>query len=165
MKRKYQKRKESHKLYHFTMFFMCCILCGLLYFINVKKPFISMQTIKDFKLSDITKFMFWENLFTKDTPVSTNVSYQLLKNNYYTNGGNSVTSISDGVVLSVKDKELQILNDSGVNVIYKKMSKVNVKADERVLKGSELGIMDESVEIHFYLDDKEITMQEALSME
>lgn len=165
MRKRYQRKKESHKLYRFTMLCMCCMLCGLLYFINMKKPFISMQTLKSFQLSDITKIMFWENLFTNDTPVSSNVDYQLLKGHYYTNGSNSVTAISDGVVLSVKEKELQILNDSGVNVVYKKMNKVNVKENERVLKGAELGVMDESVELHFYLDDNEITMQKALSME
>lgn len=124
-----------------------------------------MQTIKNFKLSDITKLMFWENLFTSDVTVSSNVNYQLLKDHYYTNGSNLVTSISDGVVLSVKEKEIQILHDSGVNVVYQKLSKVNVKENERVLKGMELGTMDDSVKIHFYLNDEEITMQKALSME
>lgn len=151
--------------YKITMLCMCCILCGLLYFINLKKPFISMQTIKNFKLSDITKLMFWEKLFTSDVTVSSNVNYQLLKDHYYTNGSNLVTSISDGVVLSVKEKEIQILHDSGVNVVYQKLSKVNVKENERVLKGMELGTMDDSVKIHFYLNDEEITMQKALSME
>lgn len=166
MKKRYRRKKESNKLYRFTMLVMCCILCGLLYFINVKKPFISMQTIKNFKLSDITKLMFWENLFNTDAvTVSSNVNYQLLKDHYYTNGSNLVSAISDCVVLKVDDKEIQVLNDSGVNVVYKKMSKVNVKENERVLKGVELGTMDESVEIHFYLDDEEITMQKALSME
>lgn len=125
-----------------------------------------MQTIKNFQLSDITKLMFWENLFNTDAvTVSSNVNYQLLKDHYYTNGSNSVIAISDCVVLKVNDTEVQVLNDSGVNVIYQKMSKVNVKENERVLKGVELGTMDESVEIHFYLDDEEITMQKALSME
>lgn len=167
MKKRYRRKKESNKLYRFTMLCMCCILCVLLYFINIKKPFLSMQTIKNFKLSDITKLMFWENLFNVDesVTVSSNVSYQLLKDHYYSNGSNSVTSISDGVVLTVNDQEVQLLNDSGVNVVYKKMKQVNVKENERVLKGVELGTMDESVEIHFYLDDEEITMQKALSME
>lgn len=164
MKKRY-RRKETNKLYRFTMLFMCCILCGLLYFINVKKPFLSMQTIKHFKLSDITKVMFWENLFTVDAPVSSTLNYQLLKDHYYTNGSNSVTAVGDGVVLSVKDKEIQMLNDSGINVVYKKLKKVNVKENERILKDSELGVMDESVEIHFYLDDEEISMQKAISME
>lgn len=124
-----------------------------------------MQTIKHFKLSDITKVMFWENLFTVDAPVSSTLNYQLLKDHYYTNGSNSVTAVGDGVVLSVKDKEIQMLNDSGINVVYKKLKKVNVKENERILKDSELGVMDESVEIHFYLDDEEISMHKAISME
>ncbi|NBK98171.1 MAG: hypothetical protein EOM50_09145 [Erysipelotrichia bacterium] len=167
MKKRYHRKKESHKLYRFTMFCMCFIVAVLLFFINTKKEFISMQTIKNFQLSDITKLMFWENLFIKqkESSVSANANYQLLKEHYYTNGTNEVVAMSDGVILSVKKDEVVMLNDSGVNVVYQKMRQVNIKANERVLKGASLGIMEESVEIHCYLNDQEISMKKALSME
>lgn len=167
MKRRYyqkRRKKESHHFYHFTMVVMALMVGVLLYQINVKAPFLTTETLSHLSLSNVSDLLFWKKLFPSEA-VAANPTYHLLKDHYYSNGGNSVLSISDGVILETGKDFVLMLNDNGISVQYKKMKKVNVKADERVLKGSELGVMEDSVEIICSLDDEEISLEKAMAME
>lgn len=140
---------------------MSCMICGLLIKINEKQPYLTANIIKNINLQDIHKMFFWENLFTKEETVSTNMHYQLLKDDIFTNGSNQVKSIFDGVVLKIEDNSVLVLCDNGVKIAYEKMEHVEVKKDERILAGNTLGSMKESVVIQFMLKDKKITLQDA----
>ena len=145
---------------------MSFILAGLLYLINEEKQFITKDTLSDFKLSSVTQFLFWENLFNEESAqVSANEEYQLLKDHYYSNGTNTLSAIMDGVIIKVEENQIIQLCDNGVSISYEKIDKVDTQKDERVLKGDILGSIEESVILHFYIDDKEITKEEALSLQ
>lgn len=146
------------------MLFMCCILCGLLYSINLKGKFITMNTIKQFNVSDLNKLFFWQNLLPKESAVSSAVSYQLVKENTYTNGSNQVLSLLDGVVTKVNESSIIVLCDNGVTMHYEKMKKVSIKKDERIKKGTQVGLVENNIVLRFYLDDVEITMDKAVSI-
>lgn len=159
-----KKQKESNWFYRFTMVLMSLLLAGLLYLINDKKQFVSMESFKDFHLSNVSQLLFWEKFFPKESDqVSANIDYHLLKENYYSNGSNYVTSLLDGVVIKVEEDELLVLCDNGVHISYGKMEDVKVKKDERILSGDILGGMNESVILRFYKNDVEISKEEALS--
>ena len=148
------------------MLCMSFILAGLLYLINEEKQFITKDTLSDFKLSSVTQFLFWENLFNEESAqVSANEEYQLLKDHYYSNGTNTLSAIMDGVIIKVEENQIIQLCDNGVSITYEKIDKVDTQKDERVLKGDILGSIEESVILHFYIDDKEITKEEALSLQ
>lgn len=148
------------------MLCMSFILAGLLYLINEEKQFITKDTLSDFKLSSVTQFLFWENLFNEESAqVSANEEYQLLKDHYYSNGTNTLSAIMDGVIIKVEENQIIQLCDNGVSISYEKIDKVDTQKDERVLKGDILGSIEESVILHFYIDDKEITKEEALSLQ
>lgn len=164
MKRK--KRKEKNVIYRFTMMLMVCLIAALLYLINDKTHLITTTSIQNFKLGDLSKLMFWENMFTQkeSETVSSQMNYTLLKDNYYANGSNSVSAMMDGVVIKVEKDSVLQLCDNGVSISYEKMKSVNVKKDERILSGDDLGSMDNSVILHFYVNDKEISKDKALSI-
>lgn len=148
------------------MLCMSFILAGLLYLINEEKQFITKDTLSDFKLSSVTQFLFWENLFNDESAqVSANEEYHLLKDHYYSNGTNTLGAIMDGVIIKVEENQIIQLCDNGVSISYEKIDKVVTQKDERVLKGDILGSIEESVILHFYIDDKEITKEEALSLQ
>lgn len=148
------------------MLCMSFILAGLLYLINEEKQFITKDTLSDFKLSSVTQFLFWENLFNEESEqVSANEEYHLLKDHYYSNGTNTLSAIMDGVIIKVEENQIIQLCDNGVSISYEKIDKVDTQKDERVLKGDILGSIEESVILHFYIDDKEITKEEALSLQ
>lgn len=148
------------------MLCMSFILAGLLYLINEEKQIITKETFSDFKLSSVTQFLFWENLFNEESAqVSANEEYQLLKDHYYSNGTNTLSAIMDGVIIKVEENKIIQLCDNGVSISYEKIDKVDTQKDERVLKGDILGSIEESVILHFYIDDKEITKEEALSLQ
>ena len=160
-----KRRKEKNPMYRFTMFLMVCILAGLLFLINDKKQIITMTSVRNFKIGDLSKLMFWENFFPKDEEaVSAKVNYSLLKDHYYSNGSNAVTALMDGVIVKAEKDSLLELCDNGVSISYEKMKNVQVKKDERVISGDDLGEMNESVILRFYINDKEISKDKALSI-
>ena len=158
-----KRKQESHKIYHFTMTLMVCMIAGLLYLINDKTKLVTMKTLSSFHLSDLSQLMFWENLYPDSEAVNSQVDYQLLKDHYYSNGATSLNAILDGVIVQVEEDSVLQLCDNGVSISYEKAKSVSIKKDERVLKGDIIGSVNESIILHFYVDEKEITLQEALS--
>lgn len=162
---KKKRRREKNPIYRFTMLLMVCILSGLLFMINDKKQIITMSAVRNFKIGDLSKLMFWENFFPKDEEaVSAKVNYSLLKEHYYTNGSNEVNALLDGVVVKVEKDTILELCDNGVSISYEKLKNVQVKKNDRLLSGDELGSMEESVVLRFYINDKEISKDKALSI-
>lgn len=163
MKRK--KRKEKNILYRFAMFLMCCILAVLLYLINDAKQIVTKASLKNFKLSSITQLLFWENLFFDEkASVASTISYTLLKDHYYSNGSNTLNAIMDGVIIKVEDDSVVQLCDNGVSVVYSEVEKIRVKENDRILCEDVLGSILDSVEMYFYYEDEEITLEEALAI-
>lgn len=161
--KKRRKKKEKNYVYRFTMVLMCVMLAGLLYLINMKEQYVTMSTLKQFNVSDLNKLFFWEKLLPEDSAVSSNVTYQKVKDHLYKTGGNEVVTVLDGVVTKVEDTSIIVLCDNGVTMHYKGMKSVTIKKEERIKKGNELGTMQDNVELRFYLDDAEITMDEAIA--
>lgn len=160
--RRKKKNRESSLFYRFTMIVMSLFIATLVYLINEKQRFVTMQTIASLQLSDITSFLMQPLMKTEDK-VASQVSYQLVKDHLYSSDGNEVVAILDGVIIKSEAHELIQLCDNEVSVTYKNVEKVQAKQDERVLKGTTIGMMQGQIEMHFYFNNKEITMKEALS--
>lgn len=158
-----KRKKESNKLYRFTMLFMSVLMATLLYLINDKTKLVTMKTLSSFHVSSLSQLFFWENLYPETESVSTQVDYQLLKDHYYSNGATSLHAIMDGVVVQVEEDSILQLCDNGVSIFYEQAKNVTIKKDERVIRGDILGSVEESIVLHFYVEDKEISLQEALA--
>lgn len=162
--KKRKKRRETSLFYRFTMSVMCLIMAVLVYLINDKEKIVTMDMIKQFSLSDVNDILFGRFFQKPKEMVSSNVSYQLVKDYFYTNGSNEIKAVMDGIIVSCDHQEIVELCDNGVRIVYKNAISIDVKKDERILKGMLLGTMQDTIEMHFYYDDKEITMKEALAI-
>lgn len=162
---KRRKRKEKNVMYQIAMLMMTCILAVLLYLINDVKQIVSVDQLKNIKLSTITQFLFWENiLFDQEEAVVSTSNYTLLKDHLYSNGGNVVSAVLDGVIVKVDNDEIIQLCDNGVSIVYSNIESVEVQKEDRIKANDPLGTMKENVEMHFYKDEKEISLEEAMAI-
>ncbi len=164
MKRR-NRRKQTPKIYHLTMSFMCLLVAMLVYLINDKTQMISLATIKQMQFGDVVNLLTWNNVFDeKEEVISAGVNYQLLKDDFYSNGSNEVYNIFDGVVQQVEADSIVLLCDNGLHIRYSNLTNVHVKKDERILQNSLIGSMDSSVQIEIMNKNEEkLTVLDALS--
>ena len=90
------------------------------------------------------------------------------RDNQYQNGTNSAYAVFNGVVLHVQRSDsgecsVSLKQDNGVVTTYGHLKEVNVKADERILKGKMLGTYENHITIDFLKDNKEISYEKGLA--
>lgn len=155
----------------FNGFFRVIVLLMILsaltlgYKINEKKQFIKIPDSIVSKIQNVAAWIPFENWFSLDSQsVVSTLNYQKLLDNYYVNGSSSCSSILDGVVLSVNEEKHNVLiqHDNGVLVTYGNLETIQVKPNDRVLKGNVIGNFNESITMDFLLNDTVISYEEAL---
>lgn len=160
---KRRKRKSPPFIYYFTMLFMSGLIAMLVYLINGKTNLVTLTALKEMQFFDVVDILTYQNLFNTKEVVN-EVSYSLLKDDYYANGSNEVINIYDGVILQVEEDSLFVLCDNGLYIQYSGLSDIQVMQDERILSSEVLGAMQSSVQIQIIDNDIEITLAEALSL-
>lgn len=155
------QRKKQRNYFKISMLLMF-ILCGsLLFKINEKRPFFSLAQMKQ----QIGMWFPYENLFKfYDNQVSVAIKYQHLSDNYYVNGSNSCVSLFDGIVVQVSDSTIVMFHDNGVKITYGHLDEVLVKVDERILKGQNIGIFEESVQLDFEKEGQVLDYESVLQL-
>ena len=125
--------------------------------------------IQNFKLDSLTQWIPFDNWFSlKEEAVSAAPAYTPIKDNQYQNGTNSAYAVFNGVVLHVQRSDsgecsVSLKQDNGVVTTYGHLKEVNVKADERILKGKMLGTYENHITIDFLKDNKEISYEKGLA--
>ena len=115
------------------------------------------------------KLIPFDNWFSlKEEAVSAAPAYTPIKDNQYQNGTNSAYAVFNGVVLHVQRSDsgecsVSLKQDNGVVTTYGHLKEVNVKADERILKGKMLGTYENHITIDFLKDNKEISYEKGLA--
>ena len=117
-------------------------------------------------LSD-TLFSF---LPSNETPVSSEISYQHVKDDYYKNNSNEVLSIEAGRVIEVGTDEslgshVVILGKNNVTITYSEIDNVMVTLYDEVDQGMVLGSYNEKFILQFDYLGKEISYEEYQRME
>lgn len=106
---------------------------------------------------DLSAWISVDEYFSSTTAVQgDNVE---VRNGYYYPQGNIVSSIFDGVVKE-NEKELILISDKGIKVIYH--FKADVKKGERIRRHDKIGTSSLPIAISFYLADEEVSYENAL---
>lgn len=92
--------------------------------------------------------------------VSSDSGYTLIKDDYYTNDSNQVTSIEKGKVVTKTKDSIKILTSNNKYILYEEMKTVNVEKLKSVKKDTVLGTYDKKVKITFYHFNNKITYDE-----
>ncbi|MFR2704542.1 MAG: M23 family metallopeptidase [Longicatena caecimuris] len=156
--------------YHTVMLAMGICVVVLALMLNAKLKLIEMPAyIQNFKLDSLTQWIPFDNWFSlKEEAVSAAPAYTPIKDNQYQNGTNSAYAVFNGVVLHVQRSDsrecsVSLKQDNGVVTTYGHLKEVNVKADERILKGKMLGTYENHITIDFLKDNKEISYEKGLA--
>lgn len=156
-------------VYRLIIITMCIGIFLLAFMINQKTNWIELPAaIKNITLEDVKDWMPFEGWFSlKDETVAAYPSYTSIKEDEYVNGSNMAYNIMDGVVLHVQQKEngkgsITIRQDNGILVTYGALTTIDVKQDERILKGSILGSFESSLTINCMKDEQKVDFQTAL---
>lgn len=176
-RRAYQFQGKEKKPILFTLFYrimmLMMVLCILVlsYVINSKTNFISIpSTIAELDLSSLRNMLPFESWFENEKEVNQVAAlpeYILLKENQYSNGTNQANCIMDGIVLHVQTNENQmgsvtIQHDNGVIATYDHLDNLNLKIEERVLKGMVLGTYQEYIDIVFMKQNQKLDYETAI---
>ncbi len=154
------------------------LMCGmgvgvfaLAYMVNDKIGFIDLpEDFKNINFGMVSEWIPFEDWFshTDDaTMVNAIPSYQLLKENQYSNGTNQANLILDGVVMHVESGDtslgsVTIRHDNGVIATYGHLSQIQIKQDERLQRGAVAGTYDDYVTLTFLKGGKSIDLADAL---
>lgn len=160
-----EKPSGFNSFYRVIVLLMILSVLTLGYKINEKKQFIKIPDTLTLKIQNVATWLPFESWFSLDSQsVVSTVNYQKLLDNYYVNGSTSCSSILDGVVLSVNEENHSVLirHDNGVLATYGNLETIQVKANDRVLKGNIIGNFNESITMDFLLNETPISYEEAL---
>lgn len=150
-----EKKNRFKVLYSCIVLLFTCIIIIVTLLINDKLNFIN--------ISDILPFEKWFN--NVEHPVNGAITYNLIKDNKYNNTSNTVSSLNDGIVIQIsenKDKQsVAIQQDNGVSVEYSNLTGVNIKENERVLKGNAIGDYKDYIKIDVFKNGKTLTIDDA----
>ena len=118
----------------------------------------------------LSAWLPFETWFGKDQPVAATVSYELIQDHYYKPAsGNQVQSIADGVVLYIGEQEsgaiVMVKQDNGVLVTYGALQEVQVHLNDRILKGTAIGAVQDAVYLEFSEQGQPVTLQRAMGDE
>lgn len=148
------RKKEKTPFVNFMMLIMLCAIFALSIKINEKKQWM--------KIPPINTWLPYEKWFMPfDKSVDANITYHHLVDNIYTNGTNQSVSLMDGIILEIKENQVTILHDNGVQIIYGELDDIVVQVDERILKGQRIGVFEDSLTLNITKDQKELTLEEA----
>lgn len=135
---------------------------------NLKKMILNDTNYKMFTswLSD-TIFSF---LPSDEITVSSEISYQHIKDDYYKNNSNEVLSIEEGRVIETGTNEnlggyVVILGKNNVSITYSEIDNVMVALYDEVDQGMVLGSYNEKFILQFEYLGKEISYEEYQRME
>ncbi len=185
VRKRMQKRRQTKKplnddnfkrFYNFMVKFMVVILVALVSMSyiklnpdsNLKKMILNDTNYKMFTswLSD-TIFSF---LPSDEITVSSEISYQHIKDDYYKNNSNEVLSIEEGRVIETGTNEnlggyVVILGKNNVSITYSEIDNVMVALYDEVDQGMVLGSYNEKFILQFEYLGKEISYEEYQRME
>lgn len=123
-------------------------------------------------LQSLSGWIPFESWFAenKNEPVAANVSYQLISDHYYTSSaGNQVPSLMNGVVLYIGSQDsgqlVMVKHDNGVLATYGALEDVQVKLNDRIMKGVVLGTARDAVYLDFTAQGQPLSLEQALSYE
>lgn len=160
-------------IYGLVMVLMLVASLTLGYLINGSGRFIEVnqfmqKVVTTLSLNSVSKWLPFEKWFPSVNPVSQNVNYQMVSDDYYTNNSNQAVSIMEGVVLYVSSQQsgevVMVKQDNGVITTYGALSEVSVQANERILKGAIVGSYEEALYLEFSMSGNKISYEEALSI-
>lgn len=187
VKRRIRKRKgkEVHqtlndrhfkRVYNVMIKSMVVLLVGLslvTYFkinpsSNIKTYILNDATFKSFTTWASNTFLSF--LPEQDLPVSSEVTYQHLEDDYYTNNSNEVVNMKKGKVIYTGNQEMVgayvvVLFDNDVQVTYSGMQEVFVDLYDTVEQGMVLGTYDQKLILLFEYLGKDIDYDTFMGME
>lgn len=95
--------------------------------------------------------------------VSSPLAYEHLENNLYRGSDQQVLAIAGGIVTQAKDGKVSVKQDNGIMTTYDTLTKLDVAIYDHVSKGEVIGQYEDSFKMNCYLDEQEITYEQALS--
>ena len=156
------EKKRTPLFVKLVLLLMAFMIVGLSIKINEKVQFTSHPFV--IKILNIGNWIPYENWFSYyDKTVSSSIVYHRINDNYFVNGTNQCVTISDGIILSVNDTQVVVLQDNGVIATYGNLNEILVKSDERVLQGAVLATFSESVTLDFEADGEKMDYESALA--
>ena len=186
VRKRMQKRRGTNKkplnddnfkrFYNFMVKFMVVILVVLVSMSYVKlNPDSNLKKIilNDANYKMVTSWLsdtLFSFLPSNETPVSSEISYQHVKDDYYKNNSNEVLSIEAGRVIEVGTDEslgshVVILGKNNVTITYSEIDNVMVTLYDEVDQGMVLGSYNEKFILQFDYLGKEISYEEYQRME
>ena len=164
------------RFYNFMVKFMVVILVVLVSMSYVKlNPDSNLKKIilNDANYKMVTSWLsdtLFSFLPSNETPVSSEISYQHVKDDYYKNNSNEVLSIEAGRVIEVGTDEslgshVVILGKNNVTITYSEIDNVMVTLYDEVDQGMVLGSYNEKFILQFDYLGKEISYEEYQRME
>ena len=186
VRKRMQKRRGTNKkplnddnfkrFYNFMVKFMVVILVVLVSMSYVKlNPDSNLKKIilNDANYKMVTSWLsdtLFSFLPSNETPGSSEISYQHVKDDYYKNNSNEVLSIEAGRVIEVGTDEslgshVVILGKNNVTITYSEIDNVMVTLYDEVDQGMVLGSYNEKFILQFDYLGKEISYEEYQRME
>ncbi len=162
-------------IYGLAMLAMVGASLGLGWMINEKQQWVDPKPVlqqievlsEKLHLKSLSAWLPFEKWFGKEQPVAAPVSYELIQDHYYKPAsGNQVQSIADGVVLYIGEQEsgaiVMVKQDNGVLVTYGALQEVQVHLNDRILKGTALGAVQDAVYLEFSEQGQPVTLERAI---
>ena len=176
-----RRRVVSHKsplfaiVYGLAMLAMGGACLGLGWMINEKTQWLPAQqtrqlveqVVQKLNLDSIAAWIPFENWFARSEPVASTVFYQPLEGQFYQpSNGNQVQCLMDGVVLYIGSQDsgklVMVKQDNGVLATYGALQDVQVKLNDRLLRGSVLGSVEQAVFLDFSRQGQSVSLQQAM---
>lgn len=117
------------------------------------------------------KIIPFENLNLDNTTSPVNAKSIYSKTNeigQYTNDSNAAVSLGDGLVVYIGENKnatfIVISHDNGVSVTYGNLDYANVSLYDRVLKGNQIGVFNNTILLEAMKDNTDIDMEEAMEL-
>ena len=172
IRKRMQKRKGTKyplnddnfkRFYNFMIKFMVVILVVL----------VSMSYVKlnpNTKIKKVTSWLSDSLLsFLPDDAITTSseINYEHLDGNYYTNNSNQVLNLEAGRVIEIGSdgKHVIVLSKKGVEITYSEIDNVMVGLYDEIDQGMVLGSYNEKFVLKFEYLGKEISYEEYQRME
>ncbi|MBQ7890224.1 MAG: M23 family metallopeptidase [Erysipelotrichaceae bacterium] len=177
-----QLRKEENRntssivnsIYTLVLLLMCCavvVLAERIYQAGGFEPVIAQisQWSDTFNLTHLREWLFLEKWMNNQTLAVSSTTYQLIEGQYYEADSNEVISLDDGIVIYCDEQSsgqvVMIHQDNGLIVTYGLLNEVFCKEDDRILKGTLIGKVENEVYLDFSFQGVSISYEEAISFE
>ncbi|MDD6468111.1 MAG: M23 family metallopeptidase [Erysipelotrichaceae bacterium] len=156
-------------VYHSMISFMVIISLILGGLILTKTDLAVVKTQFSNGMIKVGDWIPFENWFIKpEVPVTTLPILNQLEGNYFSNGTNIVSSISNGIVVYINQDasygyQIIIQNDNGILVTYSNLNQIQVNLEDRVLKNYMLGSYQDKFYMDFLEGETYISYEEAMA--